>query len=149
MSKNNRLLFDPPGEIQHLKKRAFLKLFANDPRCMGNIRRTCTAAKLHNTTYYEWLHNDPQFAAALRDAKEFAIETLENRLDRAALDEEDMNVTAAIFRLKGLRPEVYRERHEITMTRAEREARIAELLSRRPSPAASLANGESNGHAAE
>lgn len=136
------ILYTAPDTIEHVKKRAWLKEFANNPLCMGHIRLTCSAAKISSSTYYGWLHDDLAFAAEVKEAAEFAIEKLENRLDRAALSEDDMNVTAAIFRLKRLKPAEYRERYEVTLTRAEREARIAELLGRRTSPLPVSTNGE-------
>ena len=142
-------LFSPSHEIAHLKKRAWLKEFANNSLCLGLIHSTCACAKISTNTFYRWLHEDPAFAAEVKLAKEHAIERLENRLDQAALNAKNPNVVAAIFRLKGLRPDLYRERHEITLSRVEREARIAELLALRSAPLHVTAGASSNGQAAE
>ena len=137
-------LFSPSKEIANHKKRAWLKEFATNPHCLGLIVSTCTCAKVAVSTFYKWQHEDALFAAEVKLAKEFAIERLENRLDQAALNAKSPNVIAAIFRLKGLRPDLYRERHEITLSRVEREARIAELLALRSTPLPATARGESS-----
>src|SRR5262249_34317512 len=74
------------------------------------------------------------FATEVTEAREHYIEGLEQRLDDMATDEKKPNVLAMIFRLKALRPEVYRERYEVKSSpaeKAERERRIAELLAKR------------------
>jgi hypothetical protein len=133
-------LYRLPDTIRHPKKRALLKTLAKS----GAVRRACTVAGVHHSTYYEWQHSDPAFATEVTEAREHYIEWLEQRLDDMATDEKKPNVVAMIFRLKALRPEVYRERHEVNLTRAEREARIAELLALRPSPPPNT-QGSNNG----
>jgi hypothetical protein len=139
--------YEPPASIRTHKKRAWLKAFANGPRCAGLVVRTCAVIGIHHKTYYDWLATDPDFAAEQETAKEYAIESLESRLDAAALDEEEPNITAAIFRLKGLRPEVYRERHEIKVGHEEVNRAIEAELQLRAKALQVSTNGESNGHA--
>jgi hypothetical protein len=138
-------LYRLPDTIRHPKKRAVLKAIA---KCFG-VRRACAVAGVHHSTYYDWQHSDPAFATEVTEAREHYIEWLEQRLDEMATDEKKPNVLAMIFRLKALRPEVYRERHEITLTRQEREARIAEILAQLPDPLPPMPQESSNGHPAQ
>jgi hypothetical protein len=68
--------------IGHPKKRAFLAAYAN----CGVVRRTCKAAGVSHGAYYGWVKNDPQFAEAVRDAREAFIERLEVEADRRAVE---------------------------------------------------------------
>jgi hypothetical protein len=139
MAKN---LYRLPDTIRHPQKRALLKALAKS----GAVRRACAAAGVHHSTYYEWRNSEPAFAAEVAEAREHYIEWLEQRLDDMATDEKKPNVVAMIFRLKALRPEVYRERQQITLTRQERESRIAELLAKLPSRSAAVSANGANGH---
>src|SRR5262249_50824556 len=117
-------LYRLPDTIRHPKKRALLKAIAE---CFG-VRRACAVAGVHHSTYYEWRHADPEFAEAADGAREHYIEWLEAVADERATRGRKPSDTMLIFRLKALRPDVYRERQVITLTRQERESRIAELL---------------------
>lgn len=123
---------------EHPKKAAFLRAYA----LSGNISRAAEVAEVGRTTYYLWTEHDPVFAAAAAQAREDAADRLEEYLyQRAAgaarkvrrvyevnargkrvlteeIEEDGPSDTAAIFLLKGLRPEKYRERSDVTMTTA-------------------------------
>jgi hypothetical protein len=119
------------GAIRHPKKAAFLAAYSET----GNISRAADAAEMDRQSHYNWLKDDPEYVAAFEHAKERAIETLEFEARRRALHgvermkfdkgkaivdprtgqpyiEREYSDTLAIFLLKSLRPEVYRDRTE-------------------------------------
>jgi hypothetical protein len=98
--------FSDPG-ISHPKKRAFLAAFAES----GNISRAAAAAEIDRRTHTNWLKDDKDYAAAFLEAREHAADTLEELARLRAAAGSDLLM---IFLLKGLRPDIYRERHEIT-----------------------------------
>jgi len=79
-------------------------------RKTGNISASCRAADISRTTFYNWRKNDEDFAAAVLVAMEDAVDVLEAEARRRALVGSD---TLLIFLLKGAKPEVYRERHQV------------------------------------
>lgn len=119
------------GTALHPKKAAFLKAYA----LTGNVSRAAEAAEVSRMAYYKWCEHDEDFKLAAEQAKQEAADNLEHYLfGRAAgaakkvrrtyavvkgkrllveeVEEEGPSDTAAIFLLKGLRPEKYKERHE-------------------------------------
>lgn len=113
------------------QKKAFLAAYAEN----GNLTRAAAAAKMSRQSHYNWL-KDPEYAAAFADAKDEAVDMLEEEARRRARDgvrkykfhsqsgtpllhpatgepyyELDYSDTLLIFLLKGARPEVYRERY--------------------------------------
>lgn len=132
--------YTPPGEIRNAKKRAFLVAYA---RC-GGLMASCEAAKVHNSTVYNWRDKDPEFRDAWDDANECYIERLEAEADRRAVEgtqrlkfhqglavkdprtkkpyvEREYSDNLLMFRLKAKRPELYRERSEVKMEVSEAE----------------------------
>jgi hypothetical protein len=67
-------------------------------------------AKVDRRTHYNWLKEDPWYVQAFRQAVQEAGDALEDKLNELA---HEGNVTAAIFLLKGLRPNKYRERSQV------------------------------------
>jgi len=78
---------------------------------------------------YDWRQEDPDFEAELTKAAGIYVEKLEAEADRRGVDgvekgiyykgdkvatEKEFSDTLLIFRLKGLAPEKYRERQEIS-----------------------------------
>lgn len=78
-----------------------------------SISSACEAAGIARPTYYEWLAEEPDFAAKVEAAIETGTDRLEEIARRRAADSSD---TLLIFLLKARRPGVYREttRHELT-----------------------------------
>jgi hypothetical protein len=62
-------------------------------------------------THYNWLKDDRWYVHAFRQAVIEAADSLQDKLTEMAFDG---NVTAAIFLLKGLKPETFRDRLEQT-----------------------------------
>ncbi len=94
-------------KISHVKKRAFLAAFS---RC-GSLSRAAKRAKVDRRTHYNWLKDDPWYVQAFQQAVIEAGDSLQDRLTEMAFDG---NVTAAIFLLKGLKPQTFRDRVEQT-----------------------------------
>lgn len=114
-------------QIRHRKKRAFLVAFCET----GQINLSAKAAGCNRTVHYQWLHEDAAYRAAFEEATKVATGTLEDSAFRRARDgirrpvlykgqqvtikgeplwEHEYSDTMAIFLLKGLDPEKYRER---------------------------------------
>ena len=93
-------------KISHLKKRAFLAAFS---RC-GSLSKAAKRAKVDRRTHYDWLKDDPWYVQAFRQAVIEAGDSLQDRLTEMAFEG---NVTAAIFLLKGLKPEQFRDRQAV------------------------------------
>jgi hypothetical protein len=92
------------AKTSHIKKRAFIAAFS---RC-GSLSKAAQRAKIDRRTHYNWLRDDPWYKQAFRQAIQEAGDALEDKLNDLA---HEGNVTAAIFLLKGLRPERYRDSH--------------------------------------
>lgn len=93
-------------KISHPKKCAFLAAFS---RC-GSLSKAAKRAKVDRRTHYNWLKDDAGYVQAFRQAVIEAGDSLQDKLTEMAFDG---NVTAAIFLLKGLKPERFRERIEV------------------------------------
>jgi hypothetical protein len=89
-----------------LKKRAFLAAFSRS----GSLSQAAKNAGVDRRTHYNWRKSDAYYAEAFEQAKLEAADALEDKLNELA---HDGNVVAAIFLLKGLRPEKYRERSQV------------------------------------
>lgn len=116
---------------EQLKKAAFLDSY----RVLGNISRACRDAGIGRSSFYRWTEHDAAFSAAFRVAGEEAVEALEAEARRRAVEgvvresgvyhqgtliatevETKYSDTLLIFLLKGLRPEKYRERTDVTIS---------------------------------
>lgn len=92
--------------ITHPKKRAMLAALSRT----GNISAAARAAQICRRTHYDWLDSDPSYVSAVSQAWEEAADVLEACARKRALVGSD---TLLIFLLKSVRPEKFRERHEI------------------------------------
>jgi hypothetical protein len=120
--------YDPAEQTPELslqRKRIFLEAYQKN----GVLKYACAAANVHRQTYYDWLRDDPTFATAAREAREVAIEALEEEAHRRAIEGVEDPIyykgefvatvrkpsdTLMIFLLKANRPEKYRERVELS-----------------------------------
>lgn len=106
------------------RKRSFIAAFSET----GNVSLAAKAAGIGRRTHYDWMTDDPKYAASFRDARETAGDLLEAEARRRAAEGVEEPVyqggkrvgtirrysdTLLIFLLKGARPEVYRERYEV------------------------------------
>jgi len=121
------------NKIQHPKKRAFLAAYAQ----VGSVSRAAIHAEIDRCTHYAWVRAEGQdgddYRAAFAEAQEIAADELETEALRRAKEgvrrlkfhegqpvidpetgepyvEHQYSDTLAIFLLKGLKPEKYRER---------------------------------------
>lgn len=103
------------------KCRAFLAALSES----GSIKKACKVARVPRATVYEWKSGDPAFAKAWDEARVMGGNALEDSLTERAKDGvlkpvfqggkrvgtiREYDTTAAIFLLKGIFPEKYRER---------------------------------------
>ncbi len=117
-------------------QRAALSAYAQT----GNLRLALEAAKVGRRTHYDWLRDDPEYAAAFERAREEAADRLEEEAVRRAIqgvrrkrftargdpvidpetkqqyEELVYSDTLLIFLLKGLRPEKFRESVTVVQT---------------------------------
>lgn len=80
-----------------------------------SVASACRAQRISRQTYYTWLKEDPDFAAAARDAIEIGTDLLEDEAKRRAVGLSGSD-TLLIFLLKARRPDKYRERHTVDVT---------------------------------
>lgn len=93
--------------ITHGKKRAFLTAFAG----CGNIRQSAESVGCSREIHYFWLRNDKEYEAAFIEAERVAVTSLEDEARNRAMNGSD---TLLIFLLKGLRPDRYKDRSQVT-----------------------------------
>lgn len=109
------------------KDKKFLDLIAGG----STVCDACAAVGYSYNSAYLYRKADPAFDAAWDDANEAATQRMEREADRRAVEGYDKPVfyegeecgverkysdTLLIFRLKAKRPEVYRERAEVSVT---------------------------------
>lgn len=94
----------------------------------GSTRLACEASGIARSTFYHRKANDPEFEARVQDAYDDAFDRVEEELYRRAVHGFEEPVyqagqlvgtklrysdTAAIFMLKGARPEKYADRQQV------------------------------------
>lgn len=107
------------------------KRFIDSIRENGNISAACRIIKMSRTGVYDARESDPSFADEWDEAVSEYVDSLEQEADRRAYLGVDKPVfykgdqiattkeysdTLMMFRLKALRPYVYRERQDLTVT---------------------------------
>jgi hypothetical protein len=110
-----------------VKDAKFFELIAGG----ATISDACRVVGYTRSSVYLYKADDPKFADAWDEANETAIERMEREADRRAVEGYDKPVfhlgvecgsqrqfsdTLLIFRLKAKRPEVYREKAEVSVT---------------------------------
>jgi hypothetical protein len=88
-------------------------------------RKACDKADCTEQDVHRWLRIDPDFAAAHRVTQADTAARLERIADEIAAGEREGNpqqMTALVFRLKGLKPETYRERASVAIDATTRVA---------------------------
>ena len=99
--------------------------FATLKQC-GNVSAACKAAGIDRKTSYNHKASDANFAQQWEDCLQEVADYLEEEADRRAMAGSDLLL---IFRLKGLRPERYRER--VVLPPAELDKLIEQALAER------------------
>src|SRR5678816_3007149 len=80
-------------------------------RTHGGLHRAAEAASVSLETVRRHRHANPAFDAAVREAREYYADLVEERM--MAIGERRDDVTASIVRLKALRPQEYIEKHAV------------------------------------
>ena len=81
-------------------------------KSLGNISHTCTKSGISRQTFYNWIDTDAEFAAAIDNAKEAAIDMVETALFKQI---QEGNTACIIFYLKTkAKHRGYIERQELT-----------------------------------
>ena len=97
----------PRPNVTAEKKAKFIEEFKK----RGSIFHAAPAAGCSRRQVQRWRETDPAFALAMHDANYEAADALEDSLYERGMKSD---TTAAIFWLKGNRPEKYRERVDNT-----------------------------------
>lgn len=86
-------LMGKQNKTEQLKKAAVQALYENK----GNVSVACSAVSIGRTQFYQWKKEDEDFANAVDNVVEFAIDHVESALHRRI---DDGDTTAIIFYLK-------------------------------------------------
>lgn len=99
---------------RHIKKEAMLKALENS---LGVVTVACKSAEVPRSTYYKWLAEDKEFAKAVKEIENIALDFGESQLHKQI---GDGNTSATIFFLKTKgKKRGYIERSEIDLTADE------------------------------
>jgi hypothetical protein len=97
------------NKTEHHKK-ALLKALE---KSLGVVTTACKSVGVGRTTYYDWLNNDKQFADAVKDIENVALDFAESHLHKQI---QNNNTSATIFYLKTKgKHRGYVERQEINV----------------------------------
>lgn len=99
---------------EQAQKQRYLKAIAR----IGTLTGGCRAAKVSPHTVYAWREHDDAFKLAEHEAREECADQIEASVIRRAKNRSD---TLAIFMLKAMRPEKYRDRQWIEHSGPEGE----------------------------
>ena len=80
--------------------------------CKGIVTDACNKVGISRSTFYLWKETDPQFAAAVKDAEEQAIDFVEGKLFKL-IENEDVTSTIFFLKTRG-KNRGYIERQEVT-----------------------------------
>jgi hypothetical protein len=93
-------------KISHLKNARSWPRFP----AAGALSKAARRAKVDRPTHYNWLKEDPWYVEAFGQAVIEAGDSLQDKLTEIAFEG---NVTAAIFLLKGLKSQLFKERQAV------------------------------------
>tara|TARA_A100000172_G_scaffold81163_1_gene73496 strand:+ start:9704 stop:10057 length:354 start_codon:yes stop_codon:yes gene_type:complete len=104
---------------RHIKKESILKALENS---LGVVTVACKASDVPRSTYYKWLKEDEDFAKAVKDIENIALDFGESQLHKQI---GDGNTSATIFFLKtkGKR-RGYVERSELDLSSGDEPIKI-------------------------
>lgn len=109
-------------------KRQQQKNFLAELEKCGNITAACKLAKIDRKAVYRW-KPDPAFLVEYKEALSMGIDAIEDEATRRAFEGvkkpvfqqgkrvgyvQEFSDTLMIFLLKGRRPEIFKDRHELT-----------------------------------
>ena len=107
------------NKSRHIKKESILKALENS---LGVVTVACKSADIPRSTYYKWLNEDEDFAAAVKDIENIALDFGESQLHKQiGLG----NTSATIFFLKTKgKKRGYIERSELDLTSGDEPIKI-------------------------
>jgi len=106
-------------ESRHIKKESILKALESS---LGVVTVACKSADVPRSTFYKWLKEDEEFANAVKDIENIALDFGESQLHSQM---KDGNTSATIFFLKtkGKR-RGYIERSELDLSSGDEPIKI-------------------------
>ena len=99
------------NKSRHIKKETILKALENS---LGVVTVACKQADIPRSTYYKWLKEDEEFAKAVKEIENIALDFAESQLHTQM---KDGSTSATIFYLKTKgKKRGYVERSELDVT---------------------------------
>jgi len=106
-------------ESRHIKKESVLKALESS---LGVVTVACKSAGIPRSTYYKWLNEDEEFAKAVKDIENIALDFGESQLHAQM---KDGNTSATIFFLKTKgKKRGYIERSELDLSSGDEPVKI-------------------------
>jgi|TARA_R100001530_G_C4217997_1_gene129179 hypothetical protein len=106
-------------ESRHIKKESILKALESS---LGVVTVACKSADVPRSTYYKWLNEDEEFAKAVKDIENIALDFGESQLHSQM---KDGNTSATIFFLKTKgKKRGYIERSELDLSSGDEPIKI-------------------------
>tara|TARA_R110002012_G_scaffold321182_1_gene547934 strand:- start:2139 stop:2492 length:354 start_codon:yes stop_codon:yes gene_type:complete len=104
---------------RHIKKEAMLQALENS---LGVVTVACKQTETPRSTYYKWLKEDEEFAKAVKEIENIALDFGESQLHKQI---GDGNTSATIFFLKTKgKKRGYVEKSELDLTSGEEPIKI-------------------------
>ena len=104
---------------RHIKKKSILEALE---KSLGVVTVACKQADVPRSTYYKWLNEDEDFAKAVKDIENIALDFGESQLHKQI---GDGNTSATIFFLKTKgKKRGYVERNELDLTSGDEPIKI-------------------------
>ena len=106
-------------ESRHIKKESIFKALESS---LGVVTVACKSADVPRSTYYKWLNEDEEFAKAVKDIENIALDFGESQLHSQM---KDGNTSATIFFLKTKgKKRGYIERSELDLSSGDEPIKI-------------------------
>ena len=96
---------------RHIKKETILKALENS---LGVVTVACKQADIPRSTYYKWLKEDEEFAQAVKEIENIALDFAESQL-HAQIKEGSTSATIFYLKTKG-KKRGYVEKSELDLT---------------------------------
>ena len=107
------------NKSRHIKKESILEALE---KSLGVVTMACKSADVPRSTYYKWLKEDEEFAKAVKDIENIALDFGESQLHKQI---GDGNTSATIFFLKTKgKKRGYIERSELDLTSGDEPIKI-------------------------
>jgi len=107
------------NKSRHIKKEAMLQALENS---LGVVTVACKKTETPRSTYYKWLKEDQEFAQAVKEIENVALDFAESQLHTQI---KDGSTSATIFYLKTKgKKRGYIERNEVDLTSGDEPIKI-------------------------